>query len=96
MKARLLVSRMAIVLLAVIVLSPITCLGGWSDLTAEELKAKLDSGQKMLLVNSLSDIEFNESHIPGSVSIPLHTIMSSKELPADKDTLIVTYCLSKK
>ena len=96
MKARLLFSRIAIVLLAVIVLSPLTCLGGWSDLTAQELKAKLDSGQKMLLVNSLSDIEFNEGHIPGSVNIPLHTIMSSKDLPADKDMLIITYCLSQK
>ena len=96
MKSRRLFSRISIVLLAVIVLSPVTCLGERTDLTAQQLKAMLDSGQEMLLVNSLSDIEFNEGHIPGSVNIPLHTIMRSKDLPADKDTLIVTYCLGKK
>ena len=78
-----------------IVLSPLNCLAERRDLTAQELKTMLDSGQKMMLVNPLSDIEFNEEHIPGSVNIPLHTIMRSTKLPEDKDTLIVTYCLSQ-
>lgn len=47
----------------------------------------------MLLVNPLSDIEFNEGHIPGSINIPLHTIMRSDKLPENLDTPIVTYCL---
>ncbi len=77
-----------------ILLSPFKGMAEGRDLTAQKLKSMLDSGQKMFLLNPLSDIEFNEGHIPGSVNIPLHTIMRSDKLPEDKDTLIVTYCLS--
>lgn len=66
------------------------------DLSAKVLKAKLDSGEQMLLVNPLSDIEFNEGHIPGSVNIPLQQIKSTDRLPADKSVAIVTYCLGPK
>jgi rhodanese-related sulfurtransferase len=73
---------------------------GWAkqfpDLTATALKAKLDSGDKLLLINPLSDIEFNEGHIPGSVNIPLQQIATSDKLPTDKDVFIVTYCLGPK
>ncbi len=66
------------------------------DLSAERLKDAMDKGTPMLLLNPLSDIEFNEAHIPGSVNIPLHTIMKTDKLPKDKDMLIVTYCLGPK
>jgi rhodanese-related sulfurtransferase len=79
-----------------LVLSPLTCLAERRDLTAQELKTMLDSGHNMLLLNPLSDIEFNEGHIPGSVNIPLHMIMKSDKLPKKKDMLVVTYCLSDK
>jgi hypothetical protein len=75
---------------------PQTCLGDWRDLSAKELKGILDAGQEVFLLNPLSDIEFNEGHIPGSVNIPLHTIMRSDKMPVNTDTLIVTYCLSQK
>jgi hypothetical protein len=66
------------------------------DLSAQDLKAKLDGGEPLLLINPLSDIEFNEAHIPGSVNIPVHTVVGSDRLPADKATPIVTYCLGPK
>jgi rhodanese-related sulfurtransferase len=75
-------------------LSPLACIADQRDLTAQELKAMLDSNQKVFLINPLSDIEFNEGHIPGSVNIPLHTIMRSDKLPESRDAIIVTYCLS--
>lgn len=68
----------------------------FQDLTAQALKAKMDKGEKFFLLNPLSDIEFAEGHIPGSVNIPLHRIKSSDKLPADKATPIVTYCLGPK
>ncbi len=82
--------------MGLLLLLPQTGLGAWPDLTAPQLKSLLDSGQQVFLLNSLSDLEFNQGHIPGSVNIPLHTIMQSPELPAKKDALIVTYCLSRK
>lgn len=84
----------AIALFVFIFLSPLTCIADQRDLTAQELKSMLDLNQKIFLINPLSDIEFNEGHIPGSVNIPLHTIMRSDKLPENKDTTIVTYCLS--
>jgi hypothetical protein len=88
--------RIVFLLIGFVILMPLHCLGDFRDLTAQELKSMLAAGHKMVLVNPLSDIEFNEGHIPGSVSIPLHTIMRSDKLPKDKHTLIVTYCLGKK
>ena len=68
----------------------------FKDLSAQDLKGKLDSGEALLLINPLSDIEFNEAHIPGSVNIPVHAIAGSDRLPADTATPIVTYCLGPK
>jgi len=62
-------------------------------ISAQELKAKMDAGEQLVLLNPLSAIEFNESHIPGSVNIPLHQIKTTDKLPKDKNMLIVIYCL---
>ena len=67
-----------------------------ADLSASELKALMDSHEKVFVLNPLSEIEYNEGNIPGSVSVPLHQIMTTDKLPADKQTLIVTYCLGPK
>jgi len=67
-----------------------------TDYTAEELKKLIDSGRPIFLLNPLSEIEFNEGHIPGSVNIPAEELMQTKKLPKDKDILIVTYCLGPK
>jgi len=79
-----------------IVCLPFVSQGEIRDLSAQELKAMLDSNQPLFLLNPLSDIEFNEGHIPGSVNVPLHTMVQSKKMPKDLKTPIVTYCLSKK
>lgn len=68
----------------------------YTDLSARALKTKMDSGQAIVVINPLSDIEFNENHIPGSVNIPLHLISTTDQLPPDKTTAIVTYCLGPK
>lgn len=63
---------------------------------AKKLKSKMDSGQKLMLINPLSKIEFSAKHIPGSINIPLQEMLITDKLPADKDHLIVTYCLGPK
>lgn len=68
----------------------------FDDYTAQELKQIIDSGRPIFLLNPLSQIEFNEGHIPGSVNIPAEEILSSAKLPKDKDMLIVTYCKGPK
>jgi len=66
------------------------------EIKAPALKAKLDAGEKVFLLNPLSDIEFNQGYIPGSVNIPLHLLGTTDQLPQDKNTLIITYCLGPK
>lgn len=66
------------------------------EIKADELKSKFDAGEKLTLINPLSDIEFNAKHIPGSVNIPLQNILITKKLPKDKNQLIITYCLGRK
>ena len=66
------------------------------EITAEQLKARIDAGEDLMLLNALSDIEFKDKHIPGSINIPLQEIIISDNLPKDKSKLIVTYCLGRK
>jgi rhodanese-related sulfurtransferase len=72
----------------------------WADevqpISLQELRTRLDSGEEIALVNPLTDILFNEGHIPGSVNVPLGEIRHTNRLPNDRGTLIVTYCLGPK
>ena len=61
------------------------------EISTLDLKNKLDAKEKFLLVNALSDIEFDLSHIPGSINIPAGEIQTTDKLPQDKETLIVFY-----
>ncbi len=66
------------------------------EIKAEQLKERLDAGEALMMLNPLSKIEFDDKHIPGSVNIPLQSILVSDLLPANKEQLIVTYCLGRK
>ena len=63
----------------------------FADISTSELQNKLDSKEKFLLVNALSDIEFKVEHIPGSINIPAGEIKTTDKLPQDKETLVVFY-----
>ena len=66
------------------------------EIKAEQLKERLDAGETLMMLNPLSKIEFDDKHIPGSVNIPLQNILVADNLPANKEQLIVTYCLGRK
>ena len=66
------------------------------DYSAHQVKSMMDDNKPLFLLNPLSEIEFNEAHIPGSVNIPLHKIMKTDKLPRNKDMLIITYCKGPK
>jgi hypothetical protein len=74
--------------------------GAWTSLAAEEfqiittprLKQWLAASQKPLLVFTLSQVEFYEERIPGSVCIPTEEMQRTAALPETKDTPIVFYC----
>ena len=70
--------------------------GTYPNYSAAQLKALMDRGEDVFLLCPLSDIVFNEKHIPGSINIPSKQLMKTKQLPKDKGALIVTYCLGPK
>ena len=62
-----------------------------------EVKARLDAGENMLLINTLSPIEIRDKTIPGSAAMPYEHIRDGKvELPAEKDKMLVFYCKGPK
>jgi hypothetical protein len=62
-------------------------------ISLEDLKAKIDGGEKIVMLNPLADILYNEAFIPGSINVPIQQVATTDRLPSDKETLIVTYCL---
>jgi len=65
-------------------------------ITTEELKKKLDAKEPLVLADALSSIEHKEKTIQGSVNIPSSKVKGNSNLPADKKTLLVFYCLGPK
>lgn len=65
----------------------------FKNLSAHDLKQLIDSGNRVLLLNPLPKLMFRQGHIPGSVNIRWHAMEGSRLLPADKETIIVTYCM---
>jgi hypothetical protein len=73
-------------------------------ITADELKAQLDAGSNIAIVDSRSPSYYEESHIPGAISLPLIDMLDEDHnaLPPEEiDRLfgclksydeIVTYC----
>ena len=85
-------------IIAIILLSfaPAFTMERFDIVTTRELKLMLDdraSGKiDFVLVNSLGEIIFRNSSIPGSVNVPWSKInQAAYRLGEDKDKLIITY-----
>src|SRR5687768_5146730 len=58
-------------------------------ISREELKQKLDRGDKFKLVNALGEWAFNAKHIPGSINISKIEDAKKRLNPSDE---IIMYC----
>lgn len=67
----------------------------YEQITPEEAKKIMDSGEEHIILDTREKDEFDEGHIPGAILIPYTEIESKAEetLP-DKDKLIFVYCRS--
>ena len=61
------------------------------NLGPQELKAKLDGEEKILLVDVREPAEFAFNRIQGAIHIPLSEL-ANRHRELDPDTQIVTYC----
>jgi rhodanese-related sulfurtransferase len=65
-----------------------------TNITHEELKAKMDRGEKFVLVDALSAKHYASSHLPGAVNLPYEFVDEAETVLPDKDAEIVVYCMN--
>lgn len=65
-------------------------------ISIEELKALMDGGADVVIVDNQPKVAYEKQHIKGAISIPWTmkglATESSQKLPRDKDRAIITYC----
>jgi rhodanese-related sulfurtransferase len=57
-----------------------------------DLKAALNQGENIVVIDARSNASFNEEHIPGAINIPHRTMDASTTVGLDRSALFVTYC----
>ena len=67
----------------------------YMNITAQEAKQIMDSEEGYIILDTRTQAEYDEGHIPGAIVIPHDEINEKAEqmLP-DKDQLILVYCRS--
>lgn len=67
----------------------------YEQITAEEAKNIMDSGEDVVILDAREQDEYDSGHIPGAILIPYTEIENKAEdiLP-DKDKQILVYCRS--
>lgn len=62
-------------------------------ISAIEAKQLMDSSEDYIILDTRTQEEYNESHIPDAILIPYDKIEeNAKEMLPDKDSLIFVYC----
>lgn len=65
-----------------------------TTVTRDELKAMLDRGESVTLVEVLAERAYRQWHLPGAVNLPLLAVRHwAEERLLDKSAIIVLYCL---
>ncbi len=64
-------------------------------ISRDELKEKINRGDRFVLVEALPSFMYQEGHLPGAVDIPPgHVEDLAPELVPDKGAEVVVYCAS--
>lgn len=62
----------------------------------EELKAKLDRGDDVVLLEALPQEEFESYHLPGAKNLPLDEVRErAPQVIPDRDAEVVVYCANE-
>ena len=62
--------------------------------TREELKAKMDRGEDLVIVEALGPEHYKSSHLPGAVNLPYEFVDEAEKVLPNKDAEIVVYCMN--
>ena len=67
----------------------------YRNVTAQEAKARMDSGDAVIVLDVRTKEEYDLGHVPNAILIPNETIFDEKpELLPDSDAEILVYCRS--
>ena len=67
----------------------------YQQITAEEAKKIMDSGEEHIVLDTREQDEFDNGHIPGALLIPYTEIENkAEEMIPDKNAQILVYCRS--
>ena len=67
----------------------------YEQITAEEAKKIMDSGEEHIILDTREQDELDEGHIPNAILIPYTEIENkAEEMLPDKDAQILVYCRS--
>jgi rhodanese-related sulfurtransferase len=66
-----------------------------ATISRNELKEKIDRGDKFLLVETLPATAYHHAHLPGAINLPPDQLnaLAAERLP-DKGADVVVYCAS--
>lgn len=66
-----------------------------ATITRDELKQKLEGGDKFALVETLAAQTYHHAHLPGAINLPPdHVAELAPRLLPDRQAEIVVYCAS--
>ena len=68
-----------------------------SHISREELKSKIDRGDKFTLLEVLGEDSYRRAHLPGAVRIPDNEALEkwAPRLVPDKNREVITYCMNE-
>ena len=67
----------------------------YQQITAEDAKKIMDSGEEHIILDTREQEEFDDGHIPNAILIPYTEIENkAEEMLPDKEKLILVYCRS--
>ncbi len=63
-------------------------------ITREQLEEKIDRGEDFVLVDTLGEEYYRQSHLPGAINLPLEEIDRAEEVLPNKEAEIVVFCMN--
>jgi adenylyltransferase/sulfurtransferase len=80
-----------------LLLLPALAMGAGTEITTSQLKAKLDAGESIVLVDTMPPLVYQVKHIPGAINIPVDRMKDefAAKVP-DKGQAVAFYCMGKK
>ena len=65
-----------------------------TNITREQLVAKMDRGDEFVLVEALSLKHYESSHLPSALNLPYEFVDEADKVLPDRNAEIVVYCMN--